>query len=78
MLSDVPTRKLDVFYEDGAYILQTTKHPKLNVSEYLNKFPKRTSTELDTTDDAPKIPSGISGISSGIRAGLGSNLGNCY
>lgn len=56
MLSDVPTRKLDVFYEDGAYILQTTKHPKLNISEYLNKFPKRTSTELDTTDDAPKIP----------------------
>ena len=56
MLSGVPTRKLDVFYEGDSYILQTTKHPKLNVSEYLNKFPKRTGAEPDALEDAPRIP----------------------
>jgi len=40
MLEAVPTRKLDVFREAGSYILQTTKHPKLDVTEYLNAFPK--------------------------------------
>jgi hypothetical protein len=40
MLEEVPTRKLDVFREGGSYILQTTKHPKLDVTEYLNAFPK--------------------------------------
>lgn len=40
MLDSVPSRKLDVFREDGTYVLQTTKHPKLNVTEYLNAFPK--------------------------------------
>jgi len=40
MLEEVPTRKLDVFREAGSYILQTTKHPKLDVTEYLNAFPK--------------------------------------
>ena len=41
LLAGVPTRRIDVFYEDGAYILQTTKHPKQNVTEFLNAFPKR-------------------------------------
>src|SRR5216117_2762692 len=39
MLTNVPTRKLDVFCENNAYILQTTRHPKLNVTEFLNAFP---------------------------------------
>lgn len=57
MLSGVPTRKIDVFYENGAYILQTTKHPKLNATEFLNRFPKRTDADAEITDgDAPKIP----------------------
>jgi hypothetical protein len=57
MLSGVPTRKIDVFCEDGAYIFQTTKHPKLNVTELLNRFPKRIDPEADTTEgDATKIP----------------------
>lgn len=41
MLAGVPTRRIDIFLEDGAYILQTTKHPKQNVTEFLNAFPKR-------------------------------------
>lgn len=40
MLDGVPTRKLDVFFDDGTYILQTTRHPKLNVTEFLNSYPK--------------------------------------
>jgi hypothetical protein len=39
MTRDLPTRKLDVFCEDGIYILQTTRHPKLNVTQFLNAFP---------------------------------------
>jgi len=57
MLSRVPTRKIDVFHEDGAYILQTTKHPKLNVTEFLNKFPKRTGAEaVEAESDFLKLP----------------------
>ena len=40
MMRDVPTRKLDVFYEDGTFILQTTGHPKLNVTQFVNAFPQ--------------------------------------
>jgi len=39
MLVGVPTRRVDVFVDDGTYILQTTKHPKLNVSQFLNAYP---------------------------------------
>ena len=38
-MSNVPTRRLDVFVEDGSYILQTTKHPKIDVTGYLNAYP---------------------------------------
>src|SRR5213592_5010990 len=56
MLQGVSTRKLDVFVEDGSYILQTTQHPKLNVTEFLNAFPEPHSeqakqSEADRTDD---------------------------
>jgi hypothetical protein len=39
MLKGVPTRRVDIFEEAGSLILQTTKHPKLNVTHYLNAFP---------------------------------------
>jgi len=39
MMKGVTTRRVDVFLESGAFILQTTKHPKLNVTDYLNAFP---------------------------------------
>jgi hypothetical protein len=39
MLEGVPTRRVDIFHEAGSFILQTTKHPKLNVTEFLNAFP---------------------------------------
>lgn len=46
----VSTRRIDVFYEDGSYVLQTTKHPKLNVTEFLNAFPKQTRIGEPTPD----------------------------
>ena len=55
MLTDVPTRKVDVFCENDAYILQTTKHPKLNVTEFLNAFPKPEQSE-DARPDASHAP----------------------
>jgi len=39
MLEGVPSRRVDVFFEDGTYILQTTRHPKRDVTAYLNAFP---------------------------------------
>jgi hypothetical protein len=35
-MRNVSTRKLDVFTEGDTYILQTTGHPKINVTEFLN------------------------------------------
>ena len=55
MLEGVPTRKLDVFREGGAYILQTTQHPKLNVTEYLNAFPKESVGFKDASSQDPGI-----------------------
>src|SRR5687768_5522898 len=49
MLQGVPTRKIDVYLEDSTYILQTTQHPKLNVTEYLNAFPKPKSAPDSTS-----------------------------
>lgn len=52
-MRDVSTRRIDVFFEDGSYILQTTKHPKLNVTEFLNAFPKQSRVgEPAPNDDA--------------------------
>jgi hypothetical protein len=53
MLDGVATRKLDVFREDEAYILQTTQHPKLNVTEFLNAYPK---TPEKTRDEDKGVP----------------------
>lgn len=38
----VISRRIDLVVENGTYILQTTKHPKLNVTEFLNAYPKAT------------------------------------
>jgi hypothetical protein len=38
-LAGVPTRKLDVFVEEARYILQTTGHPKIDVTSFLNALP---------------------------------------
>jgi hypothetical protein len=51
MMKAVPTRRVDIFLESGTYILQTTKHPKLNVTDYLNAYPSKDSKE-DVTQDA--------------------------
>jgi hypothetical protein len=53
MLCDVPSRRVDVFIEQDAYILQTTKHPKLDVTEYLNAFPKPDKPADDGASEAP-------------------------
>lgn len=56
-MRNVPTRKLDVFTEGETYILQTTGHPKVNVTEFLNAFPATRATDqpLDETVDS-KLP----------------------
>lgn len=43
---------------DGSYILQTTRHPKLKVTEFLNTYPKPgtvtpESAPASVTDDTP-------------------------
>lgn len=50
MLEGVSTRRLDVFLEDGRYILQTTGHPKLDVTGYLNAYPLRTDERMDDSE----------------------------
>jgi len=52
MLADVPTRRIDVFNDNGTYILQPTKHPKLNVTEFLNTFPKQKPIDVPVPEDA--------------------------
>jgi len=39
MLAGVTSRRVDVFVEDKTYVMQTTGHPKLDVTPYLNAFP---------------------------------------
>lgn len=55
MTRDVPTRKLDVFVEEGTFILQTTGHPKLNVTQFLNAFPqhRQTATDVERESNVP-------------------------
>ena len=36
----VASRRIDIFVEDDAFILQTTGHPKRDVTEFLNAYPK--------------------------------------
>jgi hypothetical protein len=55
MLADVPTRRIDIFNDNGSYILQTTKHPKLNVTEFINAFPKQKSTETIVPEEDSNV-----------------------
>jgi hypothetical protein len=55
-MRSVSTRKLDVFTEGDTYILQTTGHPKVNVTEFLNAFPAATPQKERSTEEQP-LPS---------------------
>jgi hypothetical protein len=44
MMRGVSSRRLDVFVEGTTYVLQTTRHPKCDVTQYLNAFPAATHT----------------------------------
>jgi hypothetical protein len=39
MIAGVPSRRVDIFVENGTYILQTTRHTKLDVTGYMNAYP---------------------------------------
>lgn len=52
-LKKVATRKLDVFTEGNTFILQTTGHPKINVTEFLNAFPVAKRVSEGPLDTAP-------------------------
>jgi hypothetical protein len=52
-LRKVATRKLDVFSEAGMFVLQTTGHPKMNVTEFLNTFPVAKRINEIPVDTAP-------------------------
>jgi hypothetical protein len=56
MLEGVPTRKLDVFREGETYILQTTQHPKQDVTEFLNAYPKQSPGSTETDEAHSGVP----------------------
>ena len=51
----VTTGKLDVFHEEDCYILQTTGHPKKDVTEYLNAAPEDSASN-NTDAEVPEKP----------------------
>jgi len=55
-MRNVITRKLDVFVEGDTYILQTTGHPKVNVTEFLNAFPAA-EPQKERSAEAEPLPS---------------------
>src|SRR5437763_1082007 len=52
-MAGVKTGKLDVFLEGGRYILQTTGHPKTDITEFLNAFPSA-ETSTNATQSEPE------------------------
>lgn len=56
MLAGVPTRRVDIFIEGESLILQTTRHPKLDVTAYLDAFPSCTPPRSSTTDGPEGAP----------------------
>ncbi|HZL38611.1 MAG TPA: hypothetical protein VFC78_25105 [Tepidisphaeraceae bacterium] len=56
MMRGVPSRRVDVFMDSGRYILQTTKHLKSDISEYLNAFPSTSSQAPGLLGQSPKLP----------------------
>lgn len=69
MMSGVPTRRVDVFYEDRAYILQTTRHPKVDVTKYINAFPA-TDQVLPRSKDSRGSSSGTTRAHVKVQWGL--------
>lgn len=67
-MSKVSTRKLDVFSEGDTYILQTTGHPKINVTEFLNAFPtaKPSKEHGDEAEPTPNVDRAHVKVQSGL------------
>jgi hypothetical protein len=53
MMRGVVSRRLDIFVESGTYIFQTTKHPKCDVTKYLNAFPVSIAARQDSGSAEP-------------------------
>ncbi len=68
MMKGVKTRRVDIFCESGTYILQTTKHPKCNVTEFLNAFPSDTREPSDIPEEG--VTKGADRIHLKIQWGL--------
>lgn len=56
MLEGVPTRRIDIYREGETYTLQTTRHPKLNVTEFLNAYPKPLPKADEAIESDPNLP----------------------
>ncbi|BBO23886.1 MAG: hypothetical protein HND43_03930 [Armatimonadetes bacterium] len=56
MLEDVSSRRVDVFIEGGMFILQTTRHPKLDVTGYLNAYPAASTAPDESELEPSPIP----------------------
>jgi hypothetical protein len=54
MMEGVSSRRLDVFVDGESYILQTTRHPKRDVTAYLNAYPARRYRSSEETDLGPE------------------------
>jgi hypothetical protein len=67
-MRNVSTRKLDVFAEGDTYILQTTGHPKVNVTEFLNAFPPAKPREQ--APEESNVPSSTDRAHVKIQRGL--------
>ena len=58
MMEGVETRRVDVFVDNGRYILQTTRQPKLDVTQYLNAYPAPPDAQnADGVAEPPVSPS---------------------
>jgi hypothetical protein len=69
IMRGVGSRRLDVFLESESYILQTTKHPKCDVTEYLNAFPRAEEPPVREGLEGDK-PEGPSRLHLKIQFGL--------
>jgi hypothetical protein len=56
MLAGVPTRRVDIFNEGESLILQTTRHPKLDVTAYLDAFPTGAAPASDAPEQTGAAP----------------------
>jgi hypothetical protein len=56
MLTEAPTRRVDIFIEGESLILQTTRRPKLDVTEYLDAFPSPAPIVVVSADEAATSP----------------------